>query len=90
VEVEQRLSSTVDLLARVDGLYRTGNYPADPQDEIPLSHESYIARYTLGAAYAFDRAFRLKLSTEFWQFSDADDEGSSKALSTHVSFVGTY
>jgi hypothetical protein len=90
VEVEQRLSSTVDLLARVDGLYRTGNYPADPQDEIPLSHESYIARYTLGAAYAFDRAFRLKLSTEFWQFSDADDEGRSKALSTHLSFVGTY
>jgi hypothetical protein len=90
VEIEQRLSSTVDLLARVDGLYRSGNFPADPEDETPLSRRSYILRYTLGAAYAFDRAFRLKLSTEFWQFSDADDEGESKALSTHLSFVGTY
>jgi hypothetical protein len=90
VEVEQRLSSAVDLLVRVDGLYRTGNFPADPEDETPLANRSYILRYTLGGAYAFDRAFRMKLSAAYWQFSDEDDEGRAYALSTHLSFVGTY
>jgi hypothetical protein len=96
VEVEQRLSSTVDLLARVDGLYRTGNYAApveaagEEAEEVPLSRRSYIVRYTLGGAYAFDRAFRLKLSTEFWQFSDKDDDEHDVALSTHLAFVGTF
>jgi len=92
VEIEQRLTSTVDLLVRVDGLYRTGNFaaPAPGADEIPLSSKSSIARYTLGGAYAFDRAFRLKLSTELWQFSDATDEGKKISLGTHVAFVGTY
>jgi hypothetical protein len=94
VELEQRLTDTVDLLGRVDGLYRSGNFaaPADPDeaDEVELSRKSYMVRYTLGGAYAFDRAFRLKVSTEFWQFSDEDDDGRKIALSTHLSFVGTY
>jgi hypothetical protein len=91
LEVEQRLTSALDMLVRMDGLYRTGNFPASPADEeLPLSNKSSILRYTLGAAYAFDRAFRMKLSAEYWQFSDADDEGHDNAVSTHLSFVGTY
>ncbi|HEX4338700.1 MAG TPA: hypothetical protein VH062_22495 [Polyangiaceae bacterium] len=95
VELEQRLTDSFDLLGRVDGLYRTGNFAAadptsDEADEVALSRRSYIVRYTLGGAYALDRAFRVKLSAEFWQFSDEDDDGKKIALSTHLAFVGTY
>lgn len=92
VEIERRLTAAVDVLGRVDGLYRTGNFPAAGSDEdpTPLSNKSSILRYTLGGAYAFDRAFRMKLSAEYWQFSDADDDGHKNAVSTHLSFVGTY
>jgi hypothetical protein len=92
VEVEQRVTNALDLLVRADGLYRTGNFAAaaaDADDEVPLSDKSYILRYTLGGAYAFDRAFRMKVSAELWQFSDAEDDHKS-AVSTHVAFVGTY
>ncbi|HEX3597125.1 MAG TPA: hypothetical protein VHU80_18585 [Polyangiaceae bacterium] len=93
VEVEQRLTDTVDLLGRVDGLYRTGNFAAPDADEADnpqLARRSYIVRYTLGGAFAFDRAFRMKLSAEFWQFSDEDDDERKIAVSTHLAFVGTY
>jgi hypothetical protein len=91
IEIEQRLTEAFDVLARVDGLYRTGNFPAaaGEDEEVPLSSKSSILRYTLGGAYAFDRAFRMKLSAEYWQFSDEDD-GKDYAVSTHLSFVGTY
>jgi hypothetical protein len=91
VEIEQRLTNELDILARMDGLYRTGNFPAAVVDDmdVPLSSKSSILRYTLGGAYAFDRAFRMKLSAEYWQFSDEDD-GKDYAVSTHLAFVGTY
>jgi hypothetical protein len=91
IEIEQRLTDAFDILARIDGLYRTGNFPASAEadEEVPLSSKSSILRYTLGGAYAFDRAFRMKLSAEYWQFSD-EDEGHDNAVSTHLSFVGTY
>jgi hypothetical protein len=89
-EVEVPLASSVDLLGRVDGLYRIGNVPVDPtEEETPLSYRSWIIRYTLGASYAFERAFRMKLSTEFWQFSDEDD-GRTTRVGMHLAFVGTY
>lgn len=91
IEMEQRLTEAFDMMARIDGLYRTGNFPAsaEPDEEVPLSSKSSILRYTLGGAYAFDRAFRMKLSAEYWQFSDEED-GHDNAVSTHLSFVGTY
>jgi hypothetical protein len=89
-EVELPLASSVDLLARVDGLYRVGNFPKDPnEDDTPLALRSWILRYTLGASYAFERAFRVKLSTEYWKFSDEDD-GRTDRVGMHLAFVGTY
>jgi len=90
VEIEQPLSPALDLMARVDGLYRVGNVVADPEDEVPLRRRSSIVRYTLGASYAFERGFRLKLSTELWNFSDADDDGHTLAVGLHAAFVAAY
>jgi hypothetical protein len=91
VEIEQPLSRRVDMIARVDGLYRVGNFPASPPGgEVPLKRRSSIARYTLGGYYAFEHGFRLKLSTELWQFSDEDDDGRNIEVSTHIAFVGTF
>ena len=88
-EIEVPLAPSVDVLGRLDGLYRVGNFPKDPEDETPLAFRSYIVRYTVGASYAFERAFRVKLSTELWQFSDEDD-GKNVRVGTHLAFVGTY
>jgi hypothetical protein len=90
VEVEQPLSPALDMIARVDGLYRVGNFLADPTDETPLARRSSVVRYTLGASYAFERGFRLKLSTELWNFSDADDDGHTLAVGLHAAFVAAY
>ncbi len=90
VEIEQPLSSTFDLLARVDGLYRVGNFRADPTNETPLGRRSSVLRYTLGASFAIERGFRVKLSTELWQFSDADDDGHTLAVGLHAAVVAAY
>jgi hypothetical protein len=94
VELEQPLSSSVDLLLRADGLYRIGNFiqPAtdEEDEEVPLSRRSYIVRYTVGGSYVFERGFRVKLSTELWQFSDKDEHGKSRDVGVHAAFVGTY
>jgi hypothetical protein len=90
VELEQPLSASVDLIARVDGMYRIGNFLTEADDPVPLSHKSTVIRGTLGGSYAFERGFRMKLSTAFWQFSDKDEEGRSRDVSVHTAFVGTY
>ncbi len=90
VELEQPLSPVFDLLARVDGLYRIGNFRADPTGETFLSRKSGVLRYTLGAAFSLERGFRVKLSTELWQFSDPDDDGHTLAVGLHASFVAAY
>jgi hypothetical protein len=90
VELEQPLSSSVDLLLRVDGLYRIGNFLKSADEETPLARRSSILRYTVGCSYAFERGFRVKLSTELWQFSDKDEEGRARDLGMHAAFVGTY
>jgi len=90
IELEQPLSPSVDLIARVDGLYRIGNFLTEEDELVPLARKSSIVRYTLGGSYAFERGFRLKVSTEFWQFSDKDENGKNKDVSIHTAFVGTY
>ncbi len=92
IEIEQPLSASVDLLGRVDGLYRIGNYlkPEDEDDVVPLARRSSILRYSLGGSYAFERGFRMKLSTELWQFSDRDEDGHRIDVGVHAAFVGTY
>jgi hypothetical protein len=88
-ELEQPLSAGADLVLRADGLYRVGNYLAEPTGQIPLSRVSWVARYTIGGSFALERGLRIKVSTELWQFSDSFD-GNTLDAGVHVAFVGTY
>jgi hypothetical protein len=90
VEIEQPVAAGLDLIVRADGLYRIGNFAAGDPDEFPLRRRSSVLRYTLGAAYAFERGFRLKLSTELWDFSDPDEDGHTLAVGMHAAFVAAY
>ena len=85
-EIEQPLSKDVDLVGRVDGMYRVGNVLAAST----LQARSAVLRYTLGTAFTIERGFRLKVSSEFWTFSDRGVENSHTAMSFHVGAVGTF
>ncbi|HSO40449.1 MAG TPA: hypothetical protein VLT33_48315 [Labilithrix sp.] len=86
-EVEQSLTPELDLLGRVDGLYRVGNVAADSE----LDRRSAVFRYTLGTAYAIERGLRIKLSTELWEFSDRDAiSGRKVELSMHTGLAGSF
>jgi hypothetical protein len=91
VEVEQPLLPVLDLIGRVDGLYRIGNFPLQlaSGDKPNLDRHSSVVRYTLGASYLFERGMRLKLSAELWQFSDQDDDGHTLEVGLHAALVGT-
>jgi hypothetical protein len=87
VELEQPIASDLDVVGRVDGMYRVGNVLATSE----LSEASSVVRETLGFAYALDRNFRLKTSAELWEFSDRDPAtGRMSEVSLHVGFVGTF
>jgi hypothetical protein len=86
VELEQPVSPRVDLIGRVDGLYRIGNVLAGST----LSARSAVIRYTAGTAIAIDRGFRLKLSAELWSFSDRGTEGRHDEMSFHTGVVGSF
>ncbi|HLK41161.1 MAG TPA: hypothetical protein VKU41_30630 [Polyangiaceae bacterium] len=90
VEIEQPITSAFDLVARLDGLLREGRVVANPVGDEQLGTHSWILRYTLGATLAFERGFRLKLSTALWQFSDGDDDGHKIALGMHGAFVAAF
>lgn len=86
-EVEQGLTPELDLIGRVDGMYRVGNVEATSE----LSRKSSVVRYTLGTAYAIERGLRIKLSTELWQFSDGDGvTGRKVELSMHSALAGSF
>lgn len=86
VELEQPLSKSVELLFRVDGLYRKGNVVA----ESPLRRQSAVTRFTLGTAIVLERGYRVKVSGEYWDFSDPGEGGRHRDLGLHVGLVGTY
>jgi hypothetical protein len=86
-EVEQALTPELDLIGRIDGLYRVGNVEAASE----LSRRSSVFRYTLGTAYAIERGLRLKFSTELWEFSDTDPSNGRKLeLSMHLALTGSF
>jgi hypothetical protein len=91
IELEQPLLPVLDMIGRVDGLYRIGNFPAQTitGDRPDLARRSWVLRYTLGASYLVERSFRVKLSAELWQFSDKDDDGHTLEVGLHASLVGT-
>jgi hypothetical protein len=87
LEVEQGLTSDLDLIGRVDGMYRVGNVEAASE----LSRRSSVFRYTLGTAYAIERGLRIKFSTELWEFSDRDAlTGRKLELSMHTALAGSF
>ncbi len=85
-EIEQPLTRDLDLVGRVDGLYRVGNVVAAS----PLQAKSAVLRYTLGTAFTVERGLRLKLSTELWSFSDRGQDDTHTAMSVHLGAVGTF
>lgn len=100
VELEQPLVRDLDVIARVDGMYRVGNFPVIPIGQTPptdgstpttpLKRHSWVGRFTLGTSWAVERGFRLKLSGELWEFSDADDDGHTQEVGIHAGIVGTF
>ncbi len=69
-EVEYPFGRYLEAFFRVDGLRQRGNVLIDS----PLSRRSAVLRYTPGVNIVLHRSLRLKLSTEFWDFSDFQDE----------------
>jgi hypothetical protein len=70
VEANVPLSTRLELVGRFDGLRRIGNVPVN----VPLRKESSVLRYTGGINIVFDASVRLKLSAEYYDFSDFDDD----------------
>ncbi len=86
-EIEQALTSELDLIGRVDGMYRVGNLEAASE----LSRRSSVIRYTIGTAYAIERGLRLKFSTELWDFSDREIISGRKVdLGMHAALAGSF
>jgi hypothetical protein len=98
VEIEQPITTALDLSGRVDGLLRRGNVSDVPSGSgttaatavNPLQYRSYVVRETLGLAYALERNFRLKGSAELWQFSYPDPLGHKTAIGFHFGAVGSF
>jgi hypothetical protein len=70
VEANWPLLTRIELVGRADGLRRIGNVLLNS----PLRVESSVLRYTAGFNVVFDGSVRLKVSGEFYDFSDFDDE----------------
>lgn len=75
IEGNWPLLTRLELVARVDGLRRIGNVLANS----PLRERSALLRYTGGVNFVFDGSVRLKLSGEFYDFTDFSDEIAGNA-----------
>jgi hypothetical protein len=89
LEVEQPMTSRLDLIGRMDGMAHVGNVPASGPAST-LTQKSGVIRETLGLAFAVERNLRLKMSGEYWQFSDRDSTGAMEALGIHMGVVGSF
>lgn len=81
LEAEHPVGRSLEVVARFDGMTRLGNVVSSS----PLRSESAILRYTLGTNVLVDRALRLKLSGELWDFTDFDDE-----VAIHAGVAGSF
>ncbi len=70
-----------DLVARWDGLRRRGNVAVTSA----LRSESILLRYTAATSYRILGSLRLKVSAEYYDFSDFDDE-----VALHVGVAGPF
>jgi hypothetical protein len=79
VELEVPFGDRVTLVAREDGLRRKGNVARGSL----LSDDSAVLRHTAGAAIVLRGSLRLKLSYEYYDFSDFANESA-----VHVGIAG--
>jgi len=86
IELKQPLSNWIDLIGRVDGMYREGNVVLDS----PLSQKSTVLRYTIGTMFTIEQGLRAKLATELYDFSDVDEAGHHTDVVVNAAIVGTY
>jgi hypothetical protein len=86
VEVERAMGERVNLFARADGLYRSGNVTADD----PLAPRAAIFRYTLGGTVGITSGWRLKASGEWWAFSNDPPRHEEGEVAFHLATVGTF
>jgi hypothetical protein len=70
VEALYPIFSGIELVGRFDGLRRMGNVPLNS----PLRDQSAILRYTLGLDISVGSGVRVKVSGEYYDFSDFKDE----------------
>ena len=81
VELEAPLGRRVTFIAREDGLRRRGNVVMTSD----MRSDSAVMRHTVGLAIAIRSALRLKLSYEYYDFSDFEDESV-----VHVGIAGPF
>lgn len=80
-EAEYPIADWFEVLARFDGMRRVGNVAQTS----PLRSESAILRTTLGVNFLIERGMRIKLSGEFWDFSDFEDD-----IAVHAGVVANF
>lgn len=80
-ETEYPIYKGLDLLFRFDGLRRRGNVV----NESELRSDSMVLRYTGAIAYRVFSPLRIKLSAEYYDFSDFSDE-----TALHLGVVGAF
>ena len=78
-ELEVPLGDRFDLIGRWDGLRRQGNVLRTSE----LRSDSAVLRYTLGTSVRLRGATRIKLSGEFYDFTDFQDE-----IAIHLAVAG--
>jgi len=86
VELEQPLGHDLDAVARLDGMYRTGNVLLTSE----LWDGSWVGRATLGAALTVERNLKFKASFELWEFQDHTAAGRQSETSFHFGAVGSF
>lgn len=74
-ELEYPFTDWFEAFFRSDGMFRKGTVPTTSA----LRSTSSILRQTLGVNFVVERGLRIKLSGEFWDFSDFDDEIAAHA-----------
>jgi hypothetical protein len=80
-ELEVPVGNRLTLIAREDGLRRRGNVSANSM----MRSDSALLRHTAAAAIVLRQQLRLKLSYEYYDFSDFDDESV-----VHVGIAGPF
>jgi hypothetical protein len=81
IEANLPVSTRLELVGRFDGLRRIGNVAANS----PLRSRSSVLRYTAGVNVVFQGSLRLKISGEYYDFSDFDDD-----IATNLGLVAAF